>query len=86
MSENPTAPQPVLRLTIDLPGVYTADLEDALIYESEWTEDESEALINALQISHACGLRLMVSGEKDADMVTVKGEVVEARLMEPRDG
>lgn len=86
--ENPTGDQPVLQLTITLPGVYTADLEEAMEEFYDFGDDEeadiSQALLAALNISVACGVRFLAIGEKDAEMVQIRGEIVGARLTEPR--
>lgn len=86
MSENPTGSQPVLQLTISLPGVYTADLEKAMEDFYEFGDDEdadiSQALLSALNIGLSCGVRFLAIGEKDAEMVQIRGKIVGARLTE----
>jgi hypothetical protein len=88
--ENPTGAQPVLVLEIALPGVYTADLEDATERAMDWATFETDekraelsALLDALHVSPACGVRLFAHGEKDSEMVQIRGEIRGARLTEP---
>lgn len=82
MPENPTGHQRCLVLEIELPGVYTADLDAAVEQSHEFIpgQSDSDALLEVLRVSPQVGIRMMIEGEKDAEMVQIRGTIRKAIL------
>lgn len=74
-----------LALVIELPCMYTADIDSLREVEGEFPT-ESEFLLNVMGEPTVVRLRTEISGEKDSDIIEVWGMVREAKLVEPSRG
>lgn len=84
MSERPSGEQVVV-YEVEVPAIYTADLEDLREYKDHF-DSESDWLLNCLGEPGICRLRVEISGEKDSEVVEVWGQIRGARLAEPGRG
>ena len=67
-------------LLIEVPVIFTEDLDDLREYRGEF-ESESDWLLNCIRIDGGpVRLRVEISGEKDSEVVEVWGCVREAQL------
>lgn len=73
-------------LEIELPALYTDDLDDLREYRGEH-ESESDWLMNCIgEPGPSCRVRVEISGEKEGSVQEVWGLVRGARLVEPSPG
>ena len=73
-----------LALQVELPAVYTADIEGLREFQGDATE--SEFLLNCVGEPSVVRIRMEVSGEKDSCVVEVWGHIRDAKLVEPSRG
>jgi hypothetical protein len=76
----------VIVLEVEVPAIYTADLDEL---RDHWQRDagsESDFLLNCIGEPSAVRLRTEISGEKDSEITEVWGQVRAARLEEPSPG
>ena len=73
-----------LALQVELPAVYTADIEGLREFQGDATE--SEFLLNCVGEPSVVRVRMEVSGEKDSSVVEVWGHIRDAKLVEPSRG
>lgn len=71
-------------LEVEIPAIYTADIEALREYSEGMTE--SEFLLNVLGEPSVCRLRVETSGEKDSSVQEVWGYIRGARLEEASKG
>lgn len=74
-----------IALLVELPSLFTDDLDDYREYKSEF-ETESDWLENCIAVSGPVRLRVQVSGEKESDVVEVWGDIREVQLVDPSRG
>jgi hypothetical protein len=92
MARRPTrgAPMPQrpkhLLLSIELPSVYTADIDLESDLRKDFGASDSEFILNCIGEPGVARVRMEISGEKDSDVVEVWGSVREAALVEPSRG
>ena len=79
-----TGPKHVV-LEVEVPVIYTADLDDLREYRDEF-DSESDWLLNCIRVGGPVRLRLEVEGEKDSEVVEVWGDVRAAKLVDPAPG
>ena len=79
------APAKHLALQVELPAVYTADIEGLREFVGDFTT-EGEFLLNCVGEPSVVRVRMEISGEKDSDVVEVWGYVRDAALVEPSVG
>ena len=74
----------VIVFEVEIPAIYTADLDGL----REWQHDmtESEFLLNCIGEPGVCRLRSEISGDKDSTIEEVWGHVRAARLDTPSPG
>jgi hypothetical protein len=70
---------------IEIPVIYTADLDALREYRGEF-ESESDWLLNCIRMDGPVRLRGEVAGEKDSEVAEVWGMIREAQLVEPGRG
>lgn len=71
---------------IEMPDVYTADIEGLREYRGEF-ESESDFIRNCIGAEGGVvRVRLEISGEKDSDVVEIWGHIRDARLVDPSRG
>ena len=75
-----------LVLTIELPSVYTDDIEGLLAEYKGDFDSESECILNIVGEPSIVRVRLEIAGEKDSTVEEVWGSVREATLVEPSRG
>lgn len=75
-----------LLLSIELPSVYTADIDLESDLRKEFGASDSEFILNWIGEPGVVRVRMEISGEKDSDVVEVWGSVREAALVEPSRG
>jgi hypothetical protein len=74
-----------LALVIEMPCMYTADIDELRQYAGEF-DSESDHILNCIGDPGIVRVRMEISGEKDSDVVEVWGYVREAQLIEPGRG
>lgn len=74
-----------LALVIELPCMYTADIDGLREFKAD-DGSESNFLLNCCGDPGIVRLRMEISGEKDSEVVEVWGYVREAQLVEPSRG
>lgn len=75
-----------LLLSIELPSVYTGDIDLQSDLREEFGATDSEFILNWIGEPGVVRVRMEISGEKDSDVVEVWGSVREAALVEPSRG
>jgi hypothetical protein len=74
-----------LALLIELPDIYTADIDG--LREFKFDDDsESDFLLNCIGAPGIVRVRMEINGEKDSTVVEAWGYVREAQLVEPSRG
>lgn len=71
---------------VEVPVLYTGDLEDFREFQDETQMNESEWLLNCLGEPGVCRLRTEVSGEKASEVIEIWGSIRSAKLVEPSPG
>lgn len=84
MSEQSDSRDKHVALVIEIPAIYTADLDELRQYGEHDTE--SDFLLNCIGQPSVVRLRVELSGEKDGKVQEVWGLVREAQLVEPSVG
>ena len=74
-----------LVLSVEIPCVYTADI-DGPLREYKFDSSESDYILNCIGEPGVVRVRMEIGGEKDSAVVEVWGSVREASLAEPSRG
>lgn len=72
-------------LLIEVPVIYTDDLDDLREYRDEF-ETESDWLLDCIRVGGPVRLRVENEGEKDSEVIEVWGGIREASLVDPSRG